>query len=71
MQLEEDHLVISVGPYYVGDLEHWHLNTFRVTWRDPYLGQDFLGFVLDRMGRVTAVDVEGFGRLDRARPPRP
>ncbi len=71
VQLEDDRLVVRVGPSYVGDLEHWHLNTFQVTWRDSYLGQDYLGFVLDRMGRVAAVDVEGFGRFDRERRPRP
>ena len=71
VQLEDDRLVVSAGPFYVGDLEHWHLNTFQVTWRDPYLGRDYLGFVLDRMGRVEAVDVEGFGRFDRVRRPRP
>lgn len=67
VELEGDSLVVSAGPFYVGDMEHWHLDTFRVTWRDPYLGRDFLGFVLDRMGRVAAVDVEGFGRFDRVR----
>ncbi len=68
--LEDGNLVITAGPFYTGDLEHWHLNTFRVTWRDPYLGRDYLGFILDRMGRVAAVDMEGFGRFDRKREPQ-
>jgi len=69
--LEEERLIITTGSYYTGDLEHWHLNTFRVGWRDLYLGQDYLGFMLDRMGRIAAVDVEGFGRFDRQEDPDP
>ncbi len=69
--LEEERLVITAGPFYTGDLMHWHLNTFRVGWRDIYLGQDYLGFILDRMGRIAAVDVEGFGRFDRVEDPDP
>ncbi|MGD2135536.1 MAG: serine hydrolase [Gemmatimonadales bacterium] len=63
--LEDGALRIAVGPAFQGDMEHWHLNTFRITWRDPYLGRDFAGFELDRMGRIVAVDVEGFGRFVR------
>lgn len=69
--LDGEALSVAVGPAYVGTLEHWHLNTFRVTWRDPYLGRDFLAFDLDRMGRVAAVDVEGFGRFVRREDPSP
>lgn len=70
VELEDGHLTVSVGPFYVGDLEHWHLNTYRITWRDTYLGRDYLGFILDRMGRIDAVDVEGFGRFDRVQDTR-
>jgi len=58
-------LVVRVGPYFVGDLEHWHFNTFRATWQNLYLGTDFLSFHLDRMGGVSAVEVQGFGRFNR------
>ncbi|MGD8727127.1 MAG: serine hydrolase [Gemmatimonadales bacterium] len=61
-------LVIEVGPHFVGDLEHWHLDTFRATWRNRYLGRAFVGFQLDRTGRVVSVDVEGFGRFERETP---
>ncbi|MFC1529598.1 serine hydrolase [Gemmatimonadota bacterium] len=68
---EDERLVITAGPFYIGDLVHWHLNTFRVGWRDLYLGQDYLGFILDRMGRIAAVDIEGFGRFERLDDPDP
>ncbi len=67
IELVDSALVVDAGPLYVGDLAHWHLNTFEVTWRDTYQGRDFLGFVLDRMGRVAAVDIQGIGRFDRVR----
>jgi hypothetical protein len=60
-------LVVRVGPHFVGDLEHWHFNTFRATWENRYLGTDFLTFHVDRFGRVSAVDVQGFGRFDKER----
>lgn len=60
-----DGLVIHVGPYFVGDLEHWHYNTFRATWRDRYLGEDFVSFHVNRSGKVAAVEVQGFGRFER------
>jgi len=65
--LEGSSLVLEAGPLYVGDLVHWHLNTFEIVWRDAYQGRDFLGFMLDRMGRIAAVDIEGVGRYERVR----
>lgn len=58
-------LMLRVGPYFVGDLEHWHFNTYRATWRDRYLGRAFVSFQLDRMSEVFAVDVQGFGSFIR------
>lgn len=58
-------LVIHVGPYFVGDLEHWHYDTFRATWRDRYLGKDWVQFELDRSGKVASVTIPGFGKFER------
>jgi CubicO group peptidase (beta-lactamase class C family) len=68
VDLRDGTLRLSVGPSYVGTLDHWHLNTFRATWDDRYLGRDFVSFDLDRMGRVAALDVAGFGPFRRVRP---
>jgi hypothetical protein len=66
VELQHDTLVLRIGPSYVGDLEHWHVNTFRATWRDRYLGRAFVSFQLDRMGRVAAIDVQGFASFRRS-----
>jgi CubicO group peptidase (beta-lactamase class C family) len=65
--VEEDdgHLVINVGPYFVGDLEHWHYNRFRATWRDRYLGKDWVQFELNGAGEVTWAEIPGFGKFKR------
>jgi hypothetical protein len=68
--VEEGKLVLRIGPSYVGDLEHWHYDTFRAAWRDRYLGRDFVTFHLDHRGRIAAVEVEGFGRFGRKRETR-
>jgi CubicO group peptidase (beta-lactamase class C family) len=66
VELRDGALRVTIGPSYVGALEHWHLNTFRVVWDDRYLGRDYVSFELDRMGRITGLDVAGFGPFRRA-----
>ena len=50
--LENGRLVLRIGPSIAGDLEHWHYDTFRATWRNPYLGWALVSFDLDAQGRV-------------------
>jgi CubicO group peptidase (beta-lactamase class C family) len=59
-------LVAHYGPAYVGELEHWHYDTFRARWRDPALGTSFVTFTLDpaRM-HVVGASVEGLGDFGR------
>lgn len=52
VRLEGDGLVLQVGPAITGDLEHWHHDTFRATWRNPVLGWSLIDFDLDARGRV-------------------
>jgi len=35
--LENDGLVLSLGPDKVGELTHWHHDTFRLAWRNAYM----------------------------------
>ena len=52
---EHGHLVLQLGnPSFTGDLEPWHGNTFRVTWRDRYNGRNYLTF-----------DVNAYGQADK------
>jgi CubicO group peptidase (beta-lactamase class C family) len=61
-------LVMDYSPEYVADLEPWHQDIFRATWRRPGAGRTFVRFTLDTRGRVTEVVVDGFatfGRVER------
>ncbi len=48
-KLSEEHgkLVLRLvgSPYFVGDLEHWHFDTFRIKWRDSVVYSFPKGFV--------------------------
>jgi hypothetical protein len=61
VSVADGRLVVSVGPQFVGDLSHWHFDTFRATWRDWTLGRAWVTFQLGRNGKVRSVTVSGFG----------
>ncbi len=45
VQLDDGHLVLRLGnPDFTGDLQPWHGNTFRVTWRYHFYGVDYATF---------------------------
>jgi len=56
---ENGKLVARFGPNFTGDLEHWHYNTFRVTWRDRMQGKAFVNFRLNTQGKVEVMSIEG------------
>jgi len=60
-------LVLRYAPEYVADLEHWHHDTFRVVWRNTWLGRSFVTFHLEARARVQTLDLQGFTtfRADR------
>jgi hypothetical protein len=58
--LEKGKLVFRYNPRYIGDLEHWHHDTFRLTWRHPIFdmeGKCFLTFHLDDSGSVSELSL--------------
>jgi len=58
--MEDGHLVFDYNPRHLGDLEHWHHDVFRVTWRHPIFdmaAQSFLRFELNEKGEVTGLEV--------------
>lgn len=55
IRMENGHLVFDYNPRYLGDLKHWHYETFRVTWRHPIFDmshKSFLTFRLDDDGNI-------------------
>lgn len=66
MRLEDGRLVLDYNPEYVADLEHWHFDTFRAVWRRPGHGSAFVTFTLGPDGKVTEMEVDGFGELTPA-----
>lgn len=45
-------LRFDATPAFTGDLEHWHYNTFQITWRDPVVPQGLVTFPLNADGVV-------------------
>jgi CubicO group peptidase (beta-lactamase class C family) len=43
---------LSASPTYIGDLEHWHFDTFLSRWRDPVAEKTFVTFRLNSGGQV-------------------
>jgi hypothetical protein len=58
-------LVVRRGSNFVGALEHWHYDTFRIEWRDETMGRPFITFELDARGSVAGAELQGFGGLER------
>lgn len=60
---ENGRLVVRLvpAPAYVGDLEHWHFDTFRIKWRDsviyPY-PRGWVTFQLDPQGKVSEMKID-------------
>jgi CubicO group peptidase (beta-lactamase class C family) len=66
---EDGRLVLRFGASYAGDLEHWHFDTFRVTWRDLSMGRAMATFALDAGGEVRTLSLGDFGELRRSAGP--
>ena len=60
VRIEDGHLVFDYNPRHLGDLEHWHHDVFRVTWRHPIFdmpARSFVRFELDEKGAVQGLEV--------------
>lgn len=55
VSLSEGHLMLVRGSEFVGDLEPWNHDTFRVTWRYHFLGRDLVQFGLSPGGKADAL----------------
>ncbi|MGH7540463.1 MAG: serine hydrolase [Gemmatimonadota bacterium] len=63
---ESGGLVLRFGPF-VGDLEHWHYDTFRAVWRDGSAGPEgaLATFALGADGKVARVGIQGIADFRR------
>ena len=54
---------------FVGDLEHWHYDTFVAKWRDLSMSAGpgtAITYTLGNDGKVASVDVQGVAEFERA-----
>ena len=65
-QDESGKLVARYGPAFIGDLEHWHYDTFQVAWRDRTLGKSQVTFTLNAQGKVESVKIQNMADFKRA-----
>lgn len=58
VQEERGHLVLRLGnPMFVGDLQHWNADTFRVQWRYRFYGKTYITFDVDALGEPVRLSV--------------
>jgi CubicO group peptidase (beta-lactamase class C family) len=67
---EGSKLVLTRGPAFVADLEHWHFDTFRANWRARNLGRAFVSFRLGATGKAEelVMDLGGAPTAFKRRP---
>ncbi len=66
IRLENGRLIFDYNPRYVGDLTHWHQDTFRVIWRHPIFDMEarsFLHFQLDESGNIKGLRITFYDPL--------
>ena len=62
---ENGKLYASYGNMFEGELEHWHYDTFRATWKAVNMGKSFVTFALDSDGKVRGVEFENLSSFNR------
>ena len=68
--LEKGQLVLRLdNPSFVGDMQHWHDDTFRVSWRYRYYGDGYVTFGQNLAGAVDTLALPQMSlRFERAKP---
>jgi CubicO group peptidase (beta-lactamase class C family) len=57
VQEEGGRLILRYGPAFIGNLEHWHYDTFQATWRDRLQGKALVTFTLNAQGRIDTLRI--------------
>jgi CubicO group peptidase (beta-lactamase class C family) len=65
VSLEDGHLVLRRHTAWVGDLEHWHYDTFLVRWRDRVIPQGLVSFHLSPEGKAASLEVAEVEEFER------
>jgi len=69
VNIENGHLVLRLdNPDFTGDLEPWHDNSFRVTWRYKFYSDDYVTFDVDALGQSTRLAIRNWLHFERAQP---
>lgn len=60
---ENGRLVLRLipSPHFVADLDHWHLDTFSIKWRESVIypfGRGFVSFIIDSEGKVSEAKID-------------
>ena len=60
VELDNGNLIARFLPTasFVGDLRHWHYDTFEIELRDPNLPKGMVNFILDANGKVSEMKVD-------------
>jgi len=61
---EDGTLRLERGPTFAGELEHWHYDTFRLTFDQPMLGKGMVTFHLGPDGTLDKVEIFGMDEFD-------
>jgi CubicO group peptidase (beta-lactamase class C family) len=64
VSFEDGRLVLRRHTAWVGDLEHWHYDTFLVRWRDRVMDKTFVTFRLSAEGKVGSLEIEDIETFD-------
>lgn len=65
VSLQGDALTLRLAQGIHGALQHWHHDSFQVTWSDPQLGTSRATFQLDAAGAPTRLVLEELGEFSR------
>ena len=60
IRLDDGKLGMQFYPTYVGEMNHWHYDSFQVVWKDRSLDKDMITFTLGPDGKVSELRWQGF-----------
>jgi CubicO group peptidase (beta-lactamase class C family) len=67
VQLQDGKLTMKMSASYEGAMEHWHYDTFEITWKDRTAGEDTIVFMIGADGKVESLRWEGFAEFNKSK----